>query len=414
MTGLPRVLLVISPSAGYERTLLRGIARYARLHGPWLLHLSGHDPQPPLLHSEQRSGLPLELQARGRRSRSALGDLRKLGIAGFIGRVLNAEAEVELLAQGVPAIVMDLSAAQLADQRFSSRVSELCPDSHAAGRLAAEHLLERGLRNMAFCGYAGAIWSQRRQEGFSRRLAEAGLACRAYVPSRPKTRRAWQQERPPLIAWLRSLPKPAGVMACNDACGRQIIEACTQAGLEVPDDVAVVGVDEDRLLCELSNPPLSSVALNGEQAGYRAAELLDAMMSGRVSTPQRILVEPLWVVPRRSTDVIAVEDPDVAAGLRFIRDNARRPIGVRDVARQAAVARRTLEIRFQRRLGRSIREEIQRVRLAWAKQLLVETELPLWKIAEHSGISSQSYLSKVFHRETGMTMARYRRQHRAP
>jgi len=414
MSHLPQVALLLSPSAGYERALLRGIARYARLHGPWLLHLLGHDPQPPLLEPESLSSLPLEVQLRSRRRQAQMPDLRKLGVQGFIGRVLTPEAQAALVACAIPAIAMDLSDEQLANQRFCCQVSELSPDSHKAGRLAAEHLLERGLQNVAFFGYSGRNWSQRRQEGFCQRLAEAGLTCSLHTPPQHRTRQSWQQERPRLIAWLQSLPKPVGVMTCNDVAGRQVIEACTLAGLAVPDDVAVVGVDEDRLLCDLSNPPLSSVALNAEQGGYQAAEFLDGLMSGRVRARGQILVEPLWVVARRSTDVIAVEDPDVSVALRFIRDHARRSIGVTDVVRHAAIGRRTLEIRFHRTLGRSIREEIQRVRLGWTRQLLLETDLSLAKIAEQSGISSLSYLSKVFRRQTGVTLARYRRQHRTP
>ncbi len=414
MSHLPQVALLLSLSAGYERALLRGIARYARLHGPWLLYVAGHDSQPPLLELGGLTCLPSGLPWPGRHKHSEMPDLAKLGVKGFIGRVSTPEAEAALLAQDIPAIAMDLSSEQLANQPFSSRVSELCPDSHKSGRVAAEHLLERGLRNLAFFGYTGQIWSERRQAGFCRRVAEAGLSCSLHTPPQYKTRQTWQQERPRLIAWLRSLPKPVGIMTCNDICGRQIIEACAVAGLEVPDDVAVVGVDEDRLLCDLSNPPLSSVALNADQAGYQAAELLDGLMSGVVRSPRRILVEPLWVVARRSTDVIAVDDPEMAVALRFIRDHARRPIGVANVVREAAIGRRTLEIRFQRTLGRSIREEIQRVRLGWTRQLLLETDLSLAKIAGQSGISSLSYLSKVFRRQTGMTLAQYRRQHRAP
>jgi LacI family transcriptional regulator len=203
-------------------------------------------------------------------------------------------------------------------------------------------------------------------------------------------------------------------MACNDGRGRQILEASLLAGRDVPDDVAVMGVDEDRLLCSLANPPLSSVAFNLEKAGYQAAELLDGLMSGAIKEPQRIMVEPLWVVARRSTDVIALDDRCVAAALRFIRDNFHRPIGVADVVEQAPLSRRTLEIRFHRSLGRSIRKEIERVRLDWAKRLLVETNLPAAKVCEASGFNNLSYLSTVFRREVGMPLTEYRRRTRTP
>jgi LacI family transcriptional regulator len=193
-----------------------------------------------------------------------------------------------------------------------------------------------------------------------------------YEPARHGRTLAWHREQPLVTAWLQSLPKPVGIMACNDVRGRQVIEACLQVGLQVPDDVAVVGVDEDRLLCDLANPPLSSVALNLERAGYQAAELLAGLISGRVRQPRRILAEAMWVIPRRSTDVLAVEDRDVAAALRFIRDRFRTRIGVDDVVAEACISRRSLEMRFQRSLGRSIRQEIQRVRLAWSQKLAVE------------------------------------------
>jgi LacI family transcriptional regulator len=222
----------------------------------------------------------------------------------------------------------------------------------------------------------------------------------------------WNLEQPAITAWLNSLPKPVGLMACNDVRGRQIIEACSLGEMHVPNEVAVVGVDEDRLLSELSNPPLSSVALNAEQGGFRAAALLDDLMSGRSSVRQTLLVEPLWVVTRPSSDVLAIEDRDVAAAVAFIRKNAKRPIGVQDIVKQTAMSRRALEIRFQRCLGRSIRDEIERIRLEWTKQLLVETDLPLGKIADCAGFGSQSYLSKVFHETIGITLTQYRRDHR--
>ncbi|MBN1393877.1 MAG: substrate-binding domain-containing protein, partial [Pirellulales bacterium] len=210
----------------------------------------------------------------------------------------------------------------------------------------------------------------------------------------------------------QSLPKPLGVMACNDVRGRQIIEACALGGLSVPHDVAVVGVDEDPLLSELSNPPLSSVALNAEQGGYQAAKLLDDLMSGRQKRRQTLFVEPLWVVTRLSTDVFAVEDREVAAAVAYIRNHAKHPIGVGDVVKQIALSRRALEIRFHRILGRSPREEIERVRLDWTKRLLVETDLPFEKVADCAGFGSLSYLSKVFHRVVGATLSHYRREHR--
>jgi LacI family transcriptional regulator len=311
-------------------------------------------------------------------------------------------------------IAIDLTKKQLSGDSRLRNVSEICADSHHAGRIAAEHLLDRGFATFGFCGYQGRIWSERRQEGFLERLHESRLPCEVYESPQYKRTLLWYREQPLVAAWLRSLPKPVGIMTCNDIRGHQVIEACLQAGLRVPDDVAVVGVDEDRLLCDLASPPLSSVVLNLERAGYQAAELLDGLMAGRVCKPQRILVEALWVISRRSTDVVAIEDRHVAAAARFIRDHFRQFITVGDVVAKSRVSRRSLEIRFQQTLKRSLRQQIQQARLAWSKKLLVETTLSAGKIAELSGFSSLSYMSSVFQRELGMTLTDFRRQTRNP
>jgi len=416
MSSMPRIALLMSSSAGYERGLLRGIARYGRQHGPWVFLLAGTQPGIPV--SDATITKPRTKPARtknvsgGRRCPSC--NLRELGVTGIIGRLHSPRTADAVLASGLPAIAMDLTDEQLLPSSPLSRLSEIRPDSPKAGRLAAEHLLERGFRRFAFCGYPVENWSRWREEGFRNRLRESGFDCSVFQPRGTDSRVAWQRELPAVMAWLASLTKPVGLMTCNDVRGRQVVEACAMGGLHVPNDVAVVGVDEDHLLSELSNPPLSSVAFHAEQAGYRAAELLHRLMRGETLPLQRILVDALWVVPRLSTDVTAVEDRDVAAAVSFIRGNAREPIGVDDVVKQAAISRRALEIRFRRTLGRSIRDEIQRLRIGWAQQLLLETNLSVAKIAEAAGFSSLSYLSKVFRRAAGETLGEYRRNHRVP
>jgi LacI family transcriptional regulator len=413
MPDAPRVVLLLSHHAGYDRGILQGIVRYARIHGPWNLYLAGIEPGLPLPEMETFSGRPGKTtSATGEAPQIPLPDLRRWDAKGVIGRLQNPRIAKMALAAGIPVIAMDLSEEQLAGDLPLSRVSEIRSDSHEAGRMAAEHLLERGFRQFAYCGYAGRTWSERSREGFCKQIEKAGYQCNVYEPPQRSRPVLWQQERESVTAWLRSLPKPVGVMSCNDIRGRQVLESSALGGMSVPDEVAVVGVDDDQLLCELSNPPLSSVVLNAEQGGYQAAELLDALMSRRKRSPQRIDVEPLWVLARQSTDALAVDDPDVAAAVRYIRDHLQAPIGVQDVVDQVTLSRRALELRFEQLLGRSIRAEIQRARLAWAKRLLVETGLPVAKIAELAGFKGHSYLSEVFRRELRETPAHYRRRHR--
>lgn len=414
MAKIPRVILLLSPHAGYDRGILQGIVRYARVHGPWIFGLAGEDGL-PMPEIEAVSVAPLNTSQGGKRSRVRLPDPRAWGATGIIGRLPGPEIVKVALSSGLPVVAMDLSDRQLAEL---PQVSEIHPDSQRAGRLAAEHLLGRGLKSFGYCGYEGRTWSERRRQGFCERLQEVGLSCDVYRPRREMPL-VWQRERAAVTAWLRGLPKPAGVMACNDIRGRQVIEAGMLGKMPVPDALAVVGVDDDLLLCELSNPPLSSVTFDAEQGGYEAAELLDGLMRApcthgrRRKEPQRIVVEAQWVVSRKSSDMLAIEDGEVAAALRFIREHGREPIGVKDVVKQVALSRRTLEVRFGRLLGRSIREEIQQVRLVWVKQLLIQTNLPAIKIADRSGFNSLSYLSKVFRHETGETLNHYRRRRRS-
>ncbi|MFI4874841.1 MAG: substrate-binding domain-containing protein, partial [Blastopirellula sp. JB062] len=181
---------------------------------------------------------------------------------------------------------------------------------------------------------------------------------------------------------------------------------------KAPDEIAVVGVDNDEMISALTLPSLSSVTLDCERGGYAAAELLDGMMRGEIDKPQTILVRALRVVPRSSTDMIAIDDPHVSAALQFIRDHARRQIGVDDVASMAKLSRRALEIRFRQFLGRSVREEIQRVRIMRVQQFLIDTNLPAWRIAEETGFNSLEYLSRVFRKSQGVSLTEYRATHR--
>lgn len=410
MSSVPRVVLLLSPVFGYERGLLRGIARYVRHYGPWTLFLAGQQAGVPLpaiynlAESHDENG-----RRKNRRNLSGQLDLAGLGATGIIGRIDTAEVADAVLASGLPTVAMDLTDQQLSPEHPLSRASEIRPDSYRAGKLAAEHLLERGFRRFAFCGEPRANWSRYRRDGFVDRLREAGFDCDLFQDRSSKKAILSYPTQAALTQWLTALQKPIGVLACNDDVGRLVIEASTLAGFQVPNDVAVVGVDEDRLLSELSNPPLSSVAWNTEAGGYQAAELLSRMMSNKTRQQRLILVEPLWVVARASSDMIAVEDREVRAAMVFIRENARRPIGVNDVVKHTDTSRRALEIRFHRTLGRSIREEIERIRLEWVKRLLLETDLPMRKIAKAAGFSSQSYMNKVFHSTAGVTLTRYRR-----
>ncbi|MDZ7620249.1 MAG: XylR family transcriptional regulator [Patescibacteria group bacterium] len=405
------IALIVYPYAGYDRALLRGIASYARHHGPWVFHLSGDSPGLPFPQFEAVSVPGVQaVGGAGQPSKTLFSILAEWGVDGVIGRIQSRQLADQFLKAGLPVIAMDTSLDVCSPGQPRTRIPDLRPDSHLLGRLGAEHFIERGFHHFAFCGYAGRRWSDERHAGFAQRLAEACFDCRVYEPPRSPSRQAWNRERPILQKWLASLPRPIGILAANDIRGRQVLETCHLVGAGVPNEVAVLGVDNDVMMCELGDPPLSSIALRAEAAGWAAAALLDDMMTTGHAATQEIVVEPIGIVTRRSTDVIAVDDPAVAAAMKFIRKNARFPIGVDDVAAHSGLSRRTLQVRFQKALGHPIREEIQRARLALARQMLLETDMPVWKVAQTAGFNSLSYLERVFRRATGISLARYRRR----
>jgi LacI family transcriptional regulator len=210
------------------------------------------------------------------------------------------------------------------------------------------------------------------------------------------------------MKWLEQLPKPVGIMACNDIRGQQVVNACRHLGLLVPDEVAVTGVDNDEVLCELSDPPLTSVAPNTGRIGYEAAALLELMMKGGERPKVPIAIPPLGIVTRRSTDVLAIPDRPIAAALRLIREHACDGIRVPDLLKVAALSRSVFERRFVQAVGRSPKAEILRVQLARARQLLTETDVPLPQVAERCGFKHPEHFSTIFREKTGTPPGQFR------
>lgn len=388
MASCPRVALLIETSRGYGRGLLRGIVRYARLHGPWSFYITPGDFE------------------------QALPKMKLWGGAGIIARVETKEMANAVLAADVSTVLLD------ADPRVTGKapklelLSEVSSDSEGAVRMAVGHLLERGFEYVAYVGIPHRVWSDRRLAAFCDAMREAGFEPNIYPFPHSKRDGSWEREQPILAKWIEELPKPIGVMACNDDRGRGVLEACRMAGVRVPEEVAVIGIDNDELLCELADPPLSSVALNTEHGGYRTAHLLDQLMHGKISTPQHLVVEPTQVIARRSTDVQTYNGKEVGAALSFIHRYRARNFTVSDVAKTVGISRRNLEVKFRRALGRTILSEIQRVRLDHAKRMLRETDLPIPSVAESSGYNSASYLTQVFRKEVGVSPAKYRNRYR--
>jgi LacI family transcriptional regulator len=375
-----QVALLIETSNAYARGLLQGVVHYIREHEPWSFHLmeQGRGDDPPEWLADWD------------------GD-------GIIARVETPRIARAVVKSGVPAV--DLSAARLVPE-----LPWVETDDALIAKLAVEHLLERGFKHFAFCGDARFNWSLWRENHFCAQVRTAKQTVHCYRAAGASSGLAAQMAH--IRRWVQELPKPVGIMACYDIRGQQVLDACRSAKLAVPSDVAVLGVDNDELLCDLASPPLSSVIPNAHRTGYEAAALLDRLMAGRAVPPTARLIPPLGVAARQSTDVLAVDDREVARAMQFIREHACEGINVGDVLRAVPLSRRVLEQRFQRHLGRTPREEILHVRLNRVKQLLGETDLPLYLIAERTGFEHVEYLSVVFKRETAKTPSRWREEAR--
>lgn len=372
------VALLIETSNAYARGLLTGIVHYVReLHPAWSIRLveqSRGDAPPAWLSTWKGDGI--------------------------IARIETREIADAVVRTGLP--VIDVSAA-----RHVPGVPWVETDDKSIAALAIEHLLDRGFRHLAFCGEPAFNWSNWRRDAFESLLAVRDID-HSIFPSTSKPLGAEAGVRQ-LKRWLKGLPKPVGILASYDIKAQQLLDACRELNFAVPDDVAVMGVDNDELLCDLSFPSLTSVIPDSRRAGYEAARLLDLLMSGRKLPNSPTLIPPLGVATRRSTDVLAIEDRHIAHAARYIREHACDGISVHDVLRVVPLSRRVLEKRFREEFGRTPHQEILRVKINRAERLLTDTDLNLPQIAERTGFNHAEYLCVAFKRSTGRSPGEFRR-----
>jgi LacI family transcriptional regulator len=286
-------------------------------------------------------------------------------------------------------------------------------DNKAVARLAGRHLLQRGFRHFGLCWYRRGYHRgfDVRQEYFRQCVEKVASSYSQFILRRGDLRSpSWEKEQDRIVEWLVSLPKPVGILAVNDDCGLQVLDACRRAGLGVPDQVAVIGCENDEYACSLSIPPLTSVDLNSERVGYEAAVLLERLMADKPAPKRLPEIEPLGVIARRSTDVLATDDAEVVRAVRFIRSNACRSITAMDVVEHVKIPRTTLQFRVRKVIGCTIHQEIKRVQIARAKELLSSTNMPIKRVARESGFTNVQYFTRVFHQATGETPATFKRR----
>ena len=386
MPKIPHVVLLIETSRAYGRGLLQGINGYLRAHGPWSIYLQPHGlavPPPRWL-------------------RNWNGD-------GILARIGDRQMAQTIRQTGLPAVDL-LHSVQNVGFPYVGL------DNRPVVKLAFEHLANCGFKRFGFCGLPPGknFWMDQRQLLFEQTVLAAGWPCHVFDGRSMSTPATWEDEQEQIASWVRHLPKPVGVMACTDDRGLQVLDACRRINVSVPEEVAVIGVDNDEIMCNLSNPNMSSVDPNAYDVGYEAASQLARMMAGKPAPEATVLVPPRGVVTRESTDVLATDDRELAEAISLIREHACEGLRLKDFARMTKLSRRTLERRVRNLLGRSPKEEITRVQLETAKRLLVDTDLPVADIAEKCGFSQPKYFSQVFHVRVRVPPALFRRNAKRP
>lgn len=373
-----KVILLLETSREYGRQLQFGITKYSFFNGPWTFYREpgGRDRTLPRLKDWRANGI--------------------------IAHVKDAVGARKIMDTGIPTIVKGF---QIEGYPL------IATDNQAIGVMAAEHLMSHGFRRFAYCGFDDLYWSVERGQAFSTRIEQESFEFYLYEQPKTKTKRFWDQELATMAKWLKSLPKPIGVMACVDDRSQHIMHACKMARLDIPTEVAIVGVDNDELVCRLANPQLSSIALGAERAGYEAAELLDRLMAGETCSDAVILTQPTHVVTRQSTDVMAMEDQMVAKALQYIRRHATSAIQVADVIDVVPLSKRALQKRFQAVLGRTILDEIRHARMEVFSKMLTETDLSIAQIALACGFPGIDHVSRSFRKIKRMSPLAYRKQY---
>ncbi|WP_437205789.1 XylR family transcriptional regulator [Planctomicrobium sp. SH664] len=377
-TDAPHVALLIETSKTFGRSLLLGISRYSRTHGPWSIYFDEFGPD---------SKLPRWLK-------TWKGD-------GIITRTRNRAMAESILSLGVPVV-------DTLNQVSGLDVSGVYTDDGLIARAAAEHLLSQRIQHFAYVGVERASWSTRRGNAFVETLRQAGFDCHVYSPiSRRRFAESWEGGQEDLADWLKELPKPVGLLAGHDMRAMCVFDACRRGEISVPEQVAIVGVDNDDVICNMSDPPLTSIPHRGEQIGYEAAALLARLMAGKVKKPESIMIPPLSLVVRRSTDIVAIDDPLMATALKLIR-NCHGDISVDELAQRLGLSRRAMERKFSETISVAPHDQIIAERLQRLKMLLQDTDFSLEAIALQMKMSSAAYVSTFFKKLTGRTPGEFR------
>jgi|WetSurMetagenome_2_1015567.scaffolds.fasta_scaffold20073_3 LacI family transcriptional regulator len=383
-----RLVLLTDFTEAFAHYLLKGILNYSKGREPWVVCR-----MPPSFR--QQYGIDGVLEW-----------MKKWEADAIIAQFDVDDQVNEFKENGIVAL------AQVLKSRFSE-IPNITSDYQQAGELAANFFLQKGFRNFAFYGNKNLVWSEGRCRGFRNCINEKGYGKNFYEYKNQEIDNLWFYESGPLADWLLSLPKRTALMACDDNQGNKIMEVCRLIGIKVPEEISVIGVDDDETICNLSDPPLSSIRMDVEKGGYEAAELIDNMLRNHDFLFTDVCIEPIKIVNRLSTDIYSTDDPYVLTALKYISQHLIAGISVTDVVKQVPLSRRLLEIRFKQVTNQPIYQYIFNLRMERFAQLLLESDASIGEIALSVGLTDYKNLARQFKVQMKCLPSEYRKSHEA-
>ena len=378
-----RLLITTDFTESFANKLLQGIVRYSRRKEQWAICR-----MPPSFKA--KIGIP-----------GVVKWAKDWGADAVIGQFEETD-DVKLFEKnGIVVVAQDFK------KRFTT-IPNITADYIGTGRMAARYFIDRGFRNYGFFGFNDVCWSDERCEGFRKEVEEAGFGDSFYPYNMQDIDRLWYYERDSMAEWLRMIPKPIGIMACDDNQGSHLLAACNIKGIKVPTDVSVIGVDNDETLCSLVVTPLSSIQIDIEDGGYRLAQMIEKRVMTPDLPPEDVVLHPVKIVGRLSTAAYATNDTQIQKAVQFIHQNYTKKISVKDVMGEVALSRRLLERRFKEVTGHTLYQHISDLRIKRFAELLVDTDEQVIGIALSLGESDTKSISRRFKQIFGCSPSEYR------
>lgn len=378
-----KILLLTDFSSGYSRQLLQGVVEYSKEYGPWVFY------RMPIYYRELYGDKGVVSWAKKWRADAILAQLGSIDMD-----VLN-ELDIPIVVQNY--------------RDRHKNISNLTGDYYYTGVMAAEFFIKKGFRTFAYYGPTDTVWMRERGDGFREKIMEGRWNVYVYENPAGSEQEKWSFNAEDVSTWLLQLPKPIALFACDDYYALQITEVCKMYNIHIPNDISILGVDNDELLCSISDPNLSSIELDVVNGGYEAGRLLHSFITKKLMPPVDVIVKPIRIVERKSTKKYAVNNKYIEKLLIHIEQHYMDPMSVKDLVGSVPYSRRIVEKKFKEETGITIYQYLQRIRIDKFSEILVTSDMPLVEAASCAGFNDYNNISRVFTKERGMTPFQFRK-----